>query len=209
VNYYTSTEAAPAQTTMVFDPSRPGSVGRAVDGTLRILDAHADPVPAGEVGEVWLRAPFPRHYHGDAAATRATFRDGWVRMGDLGRLDGDGYLYLVDRERDVIKSGAHKVSTLRVEAELLTHPAVGDAAVFGIPDDEWGEQVKAVVEPALGYDAGDALAADLQAHCRSLLAKQKCPRSIDFTDAMPRDPNGKLYKRRLRDPYWEGRDRRI
>jgi len=96
-----------------------------------------------------------------------------------------------------------------VEAALLSHPAVGDAAVFGIPDEDWGEQVMAVVEPAPGSVASDELAAELLAHCATQLAKYKCPRSIDFTEAMPRDPNGKLYKRRLRDPYWERSGREL
>jgi long-chain acyl-CoA synthetase len=192
VNYYTSTEAAPAQTTMVFDPSRPGSVGRAVDGTLRVGDPHSDAVPVGEVGEVWLRSPFPRHYHADEAATRATFRDGWVRMGDLGRLDGDGYLYLVDRERDVIKSGAHKVSTLRVESELLEHRAVGDAAVFGVPHPVLGTEVTAAV-----VLAEDATAAQLRAFLLERLADHEVPARIIAVDVLPRNDGGKVLKRLL------------
>jgi long-chain acyl-CoA synthetase len=130
-------------------------------------------------------------------------------VGDIGYLDSGGYLYLCDRKGDMIISGGVNIYPAEIEAALLSHPAVGDAAAFGIPDDEWGEQVKAVVEPAARYAASPALADELLAHCAGALAKYKCPRSIDFTDAMPRDPNGKLYKRRLRDPYWDGRGRGI
>ncbi len=128
VNYYTSTEAAPAQLAMVFDPQRPDSVGRAAGGELVVRDPAGRPVPFGEVGEVWLRSPYPRRYLDDDAASASTFQDGWVRMGDLGRLDGEGYLYLIDRDSDVIKSGADKVSTLQVEAALHEHPRVAEAA---------------------------------------------------------------------------------
>ena len=127
----------------------------------------------------------------------------------MGELDEDGFLYLRDRKIDMIISGGVNIYPAEVEAALLSHPAVGDAAVFGIPNEEWGEEVKAVVEPAAGYAASPELAEELQAHCAGLLAKYKRPRSIDFTEAMPRDPNGKLYKRRLRDPYWEGSERGI
>ena len=109
----------------------------------------------------------------------------------------------------MIISGGVNIYPAEIEAVLLSHPKVADAAVFGIPDEDWGEQVKAVIEPAPGAAAGDALAQEILAFCDERLAKYKCPRSIDFTDAMPRDPNGKLYKRKLRDPYWAGRERRI
>jgi long-chain acyl-CoA synthetase len=147
-------------------------------------------------------------YKGDPDKTDSNRRGDLFTVGDMGELDADGFLYLRDRKIDMIISGGVNVYPAEVEAALLSHPAVGDAAVFGIPDEDWGEQVKAVVEPVPGATASLGLAEELLAHCASQLATYKCPRSIEFTEAMPRDPNGKLYKRRLRDPYWErsGRD---
>jgi long-chain acyl-CoA synthetase len=130
-------------------------------------------------------------------------------VGDVGELDAEGWLYLRDRKIDMIITGGVNVYPAEVEAVLLDHPEVADAAVFGIPHDEWGEEVKAVVEPAPGSTAGPELAERLQAHCRERLAGYKCPRSVDFTDALPRDPSGKLYKRKLRDPWWAGRARAV
>jgi long-chain acyl-CoA synthetase len=109
----------------------------------------------------------------------------------------------------MIISGGVNIYPAEIEATLFAHPKVGDAAVFGVPDDDWGEQVKAAIEPAPGIAADSALETELLAFCADRLARFKCPRSIDFVDAMPRDPNGKLYKRKLRDPYWQGRDRSI
>ena len=109
----------------------------------------------------------------------------------------------------MVVSGGVNIYPAEVEAALLSHPAVGDVAVFGIPHDDWGEEVIAVVEPAVGVEPSDAVAADLLAHCEGMLARYKLPRRIDFIDVMPRDPNGKLYKRKLRDPYWVGRERAI
>ncbi|MGW2874605.1 class I adenylate-forming enzyme family protein, partial [Kitasatospora sp. NPDC001225] len=147
VNTYTSAEAAPAQISAVVDPGRPGSLGRPTDpADLRILDEAGEPVPPGGTGEIWLRQPGPpRGYAG--AASDTVFRDGWVRMGDLGRLDGDGYLHLVDRESDIVKSGALKVSTLRIEAVLLGHPQVADAAALGLPHPVMGQVPVAAVVP--------------------------------------------------------------
>ncbi|MGW4640524.1 class I adenylate-forming enzyme family protein [Sphaerisporangium sp. NPDC004334] len=164
VNYYTSTEAAPAQTTMVFDPARPDSVGRpASGGTLMISDGEG-PVPPGTPGEVWLRSPTdPRSYDRDGDAAGRVFRDGWVRMGDIGHLDQDGYLYLLDRESDIIKSGAFKISTLRIEAALHEHPAVAEAAVFGVPHPVMGSAVAAAVVPRAEPASPPATVQDSQA----------------------------------------------
>jgi long-chain acyl-CoA synthetase len=189
---------------------RPGSVGRPWPGAgVRVLDDDGKDLPAGETGTVYLKLIMDFAYRGDPEKTRASRRGEWFTVGDVGWLDADGYLFLCDRKIDMIITGGVNVYPAEVEAALLAHPEVGDAAVFGIPHPEWGEEVKAVVEPAPGVTADAALASLLLAHCRERLAGYKCPRSIDFAAALPRDANGKLYKRRLRDPYWAGRERKI
>lgn len=192
VNSYTSTEAAPAHTTMVFDPARPGSVGRPAGGSLRVTGADGHPAPAGETGEVWLRSPHTRSYYGDEAASDEVFRDGWVRMGDIGRLDADGYLYLVDRHQDIIKTGAHKVSTLQVEAAIHEHPAVREAAVFGVPHPVLGTVVAAalVLREPLDLPALRGFLADR-------LAGHELPATVVTVDALPRNAGGKVLKRQL------------
>ena len=142
-----------------------------------------------------------------------TFRENFFTVGDAGYIDEDGFLFLVDRKSDMIISGGVNIYPAEIESVLLTHPKVGDAAVFGIPHDDWGEEVKAVVEPAEGIqpgaEPGPELTADLLAFLAGRLARYKLPRSIDYVPELPRDPNGKLYKRRLRDPYWANRHRSI
>ncbi|WP_271217912.1 class I adenylate-forming enzyme family protein [Streptosporangium carneum] len=192
-NYYTSTEAAPAQTVMMFDPDRPGSVGRAIaGGRVRVATEQGEPLPAGETGEVWMRSPAaPRAYYGDPE--NGTFRDGWVRMGDLGRIDADGYLYLVDREGDVVKSGAYKVSTIHVEEAVYQHPAVVEAAAFGVP------------HPVLGTVVAVAMATrapltpeELRIFLKDRLASHELPAHVTVVDALPRNNGGKVDKRALR-----------
>lgn len=146
-------------------------------------------------------------YHKDEAKTAKSRIGDFFTVGDLGILDEDGYLFLRDRKIDMIISGGVNIYPAEIEAALLAHPAVADAAAFGIPHADWGEEVKAVVEAADGHVPGPALAAEILAHCADLLAGFKRPKTVDFVPAMPRDPNGKLYKRRLRDPYWEGHER--
>ena len=124
-------------------------------------------------------------------------------------IDEDGYLFLRDRKIDMIISGGANIYPAEIENVLLSHPKVGDAAVFGIPHEDWGEEVKAVIEPAEGVEGDDALAQEILEFCAGRLAKFKTPKTIDFTNEMPRDPNGKLYKRKLRDPYWEGVQRAL
>jgi acyl-CoA synthetase (AMP-forming)/AMP-acid ligase II len=159
----------------------------------------------------WYLVPINHHKdpHKDPRKTADNRRDGCFTVGDVGYLDAEGYLFLCDRKTDMIISGGLNIYPAEVEAALLAHPAVGDVAVFGIPDEDWGEQVKAVIEPAPGVVAGPSLAEELLAFAAGRLAKYKCPRSIDFVADLPRDPNGKLYKRKLRDPYWAGRERKI
>jgi long-chain acyl-CoA synthetase len=190
--------------------THPGTVGRPWPGAdVKVLDDDGNDVPVGTVGTVYLKLMGDFAYKGDPAKTAENRRGEYFTVGDMGELDDDGFLYLRDRKIDMIIAGGVNVYPAEVEAALLAHAKVGDAAVFGVPNDDWGEEVKAVIEPAAGVEASDELAAELLAHCEATLAHYKCPRSIDFTSAMPRDPNGKLYKRTLRDPYWVGRERRI
>ncbi|MFF1875138.1 class I adenylate-forming enzyme family protein [Streptomyces sp. CB03911] len=197
VNYYTSTEAAPAQTAMIYDPARPTALGRPAQGAVMVAGPDGRPLPPGESGDVHLRSPgSPRHYYRDAEAGAEVFRTGWVRMGDIGFLDQDGYLHLVDRESDVIKSGAHKVSTLQVEAAALEHPAVAEVAVVGLPHPVLGMSVAAVVVPAAGrpFDA-----AELRAFLAGRLAAHEIPTRITTLGELPRNEGGKPLKRALRD----------
>ncbi len=196
VNYYTSTEATPAQTVMIVDPARPASVGRpSQGGDLRILTQKGETAKPRETGEVWLRSPAGnRVYYGDRQATDRVFRDGWVRMGDLGYLDDDKFLYLVDRESDVIKSGAHKVSTIQVEAALHEHPAIAEAAVAGLP------------HPVLGRVAGAAVVtrapvtpAELRTFLLDRLAPHELPSRLVFVAELPKNHLGKVVKPRLLD----------
>jgi long-chain acyl-CoA synthetase len=144
-------------------------------------------------------------YKGDPAKTAAARLDGYFTVGDIGYLDEDGYLFLCDRKADMIISGGANIYPAEVEGEIIMHPQVADVAVFGIPDDDWGESVAAVVQPEDGAVPGQSLADSILASLDGRLARMKWPKRIDFIERMPRDPSGKLLKRRLRDPYWEGR----
>jgi long-chain acyl-CoA synthetase len=213
VEYYASTEAGG---TLVFADDwlrKPGTVGRALGETeIVILDELGARLPPGEIGAVCIRSgQGDFEYFKDPEKTAASHLAGYVTVGDIGYLDEDGYLFLCDRRSDVIISGGVNIYPAEVEGVLVTHPLVGDAAVFGIPSEEWGEDVKAVIEPVAGVDAEDreGLAEAVLAFCSGRLARYKIPRSIDVVAELPRDPNGKLYRRRLRDPYWAGRERSI
>ncbi len=205
LEYYAATEGTGTFVTSADWLQRPGTVGKPADPDhIRVLDpVSGDPLPPGEVGTVYLRAPAVGRfdYFGDPEKTAGSYRGDYFTMGDVGYLDDDGYLFLTDRSADLIISGGVNVYPAEVEAELLGHPAVGDAAVIGVPDPDWGEMVVAVVELRDGAEPSDALAAELIEHCRSRLAGFKCPRRVDFTDELPRTDTGKLYKRRLREQY--------
>ena len=186
--------------------SHPGSVGRPLE-ECHIVGPDGEELPPGEEGVVYFAGGRPFEYHNDPDKTAsATDHRGWRTLGDIGRLDEDGYLYLTDRQAHMIISGGVNVYPQEAENVLASHPAVVDVAVIGVPDAEMGEAVKAVVQPVDGVAAGPDLEADLLAHCRDELATYKCPRSVDFVDELPRDPNGKLFKRLLRERYWEGHD---
>ncbi len=208
--YYAATEGGGTLVTPEEWRKYPGTVGKAWEGAeIRIYDDDGKDCPTGQPGTVYMKLLSDFAYKGDEKKTRDNRRGNFFTVGDVGYLNERGFLFLCDRKIDMIISGGVNIYPAEVEAALFAHPKVGDAAVFGIPDEEWGESVKAVVEPVPGSSAGPALRDELLDHCRAQLAHYKCPRSVDFTDAMPRDPNGKLYKRKLRDPYWEGRERGI
>ena len=160
-------------------------------------------MPVGEAGTIYFEGGAEFEYHNDPEKTKGSRNDkGWSTLGDVGYLDEDGYLFLTDRSANLIITGGVNVYPAEVEAALLADPRVGDAVVIGAPDPEWGEQVVAIVEPAEGIVASEELAASLVDECRTRIAAFKCPRRVDFVAALPRLPNGKVEKRRLRDVYW-------
>ena len=180
-----------------------GTVGRAVVGQVKILDENDEERPAGEIGTVYFADAPVFAYHNDPDKTKKAFNSrGWSTLGDVGYLDAEGFLYLTDRKSYMIISGGVNIYPQETEDVLITHPDVADVAVFGVPDEEMGEQVKAVVQPHDMAKAGVALANELMLFCRKHLSPIKCPKSIDFEPELPRTPTGKLVKRHLRDRYW-------
>ena len=180
-----------------------GTVGRAVVGKLKILDENDEEMPVGEIGTVYFADAPAFSYHNDPEKTaRAHNGRGWSTLGDVGYLDHEGFLYLTDRKSYMIISGGVNIYPQETEDVLITHPAVADVAVFGVPNREMGEEVKAVVQPHDMAKADKALEEQLIVFCRKHLSPIKCPRSIDFEAELPRTPTGKLVKRHLRDRYW-------
>jgi long-chain acyl-CoA synthetase len=188
-----------------------GTVGRVLLGELHILDDDMKPVPVGTVGTLWFKTAAPFEYFNDPAKTaEARSADGSMStVGDVGYVDEDGYLYLTDRATFMIISGGVNIYPQECENLLITHPQVADAAVFGVPNDDLGEEVKAVVQLMPGLTPGPAMAEELIAFCGQHLSRQKVPRSIDFEAELPRLPTGKLYKRLVRDRYWGDKKSRI
>ncbi len=185
-----------------------GTVGRAITGELRIVDPNGAVLPPGpdNTGGIYFANGAAFEYHNDPEKTAASrTKEGWSTLGDVGYVDADGYLYLTDRKSHMIISGGVNIYPQEVEDMLITHPRVADAAVIGVPNDEYGEEVKAVVQPLDWADATPAFAAELIEFCRDNISHVKCPRSIDFEQDLPRHPTGKLYKRLIRDRYWQGR----
>lgn len=212
---YGQTELSPVATLLGSEfhaasgTNRLRSAGRPIPGVeLRIVDANLDEMPRGEVGEILVRGPnVMLGYWRKPDLTAQTIVDGWLRTGDAGYLDDQGFLYLVDRVKDMIISGGENVYSAEVENALAQHPAVQECAVIGVPDPRWGERVHAIVRLRAGHDIGPD---DLMAHCTGLIANYKCPRSFDFrTNPLPLSGAGKIQKSELRREYWTGTDRGV
>ena len=209
--YYAATEGGGTSVSATEWIQRPGTVGRAWPGcAVIVVDGNGNELAANESGTVYMKMPGTVfEYKGDKAKTAASRLRGFFTVGDIGYLDADGYLFLNDRANDMIIVGGVNIYPAEIEGELVQHPAVGDAAVFGVPNADTGEEIKAVVELREGWEPTDDTTGAILEWLRDRLGRQKLPRSVDYTAQMPRDPNGKLYKRKLRDPFWEGRDRAI
>ncbi len=202
--YYAATEGVGSFVDSQTWLAHPGTVGKPfLDDQVIVGDEEGTRLPAREIGLVYIRSPEAARftYFKDQEKTASSFRGEYFTLGDVGYLDEEGFLYLTDRSANLIISGGVNIYPAEVDAALLEHPAVADVAVIGVPDDEWGEAVLGVVELKDDVDPSDALAAELIEHCRVRLAHYKCPRRIEFVASLPREDNGKIYKRRLRDAY--------
>ncbi|MBI1239016.1 MAG: AMP-binding protein [Alphaproteobacteria bacterium] len=190
--------------------AHPGTVGRALLGEVHIVGEDGKDVPVGEEGVIYFAGGPEFSYHNDPGKTAESRNaNGWSTLGDVGKLDEERFLYLTDRKAFMIISGGVNIYPQECENLLITHPKVADVAVIGVPNEDFGEEVKAVVQPMNWADAGPALAEELIAFCREQLSAIKCPRTVDFMEELPRHPTGKLYKRLIRDQYWGKRDSRI
>ncbi|GAB3374967.1 acyl-CoA synthetase [Amycolatopsis echigonensis] len=201
--YYAATEGGGTVISGEDWLRKPGSVGLPWPGsTIRILDDDGNEVPTGETGVVYMKMGDSKfEYHKDKAKTEKARVGDLFTLGDVGHLDEDGYLFLHDRKADMIISGGVNIYPAEIEGELVMHPKVADVAVFGIPHEDWGEEIKAVVQPAEGVEGSPELTAELLAYAETRLARFKLPKSVDYLAELPRDPNGKLYKRKLREQY--------
>jgi long-chain acyl-CoA synthetase len=203
--YYAATEGPATECPADVWRARPGTVGRPPAGIeIHVLADDGTEVVAGEVGQVFVSGASRFEYDGAPEKTAETWKGDMFSVGDMGFLDAEGYLFLTDRKTHMIISGGANIYPAEVENVLFSHPAVADACVIGVPDEEYGEQVKAIVE-----QRSPVSESELIAYCRERLSHYKCPKSVDFVGVMPRDPNGKIRKRELRDPYWEGHAGRI
>lgn len=212
---YGLTETYGAIISLAPDDHRPGrehvmrSAGKAMPGVeIRILDGDLKPLPPGATGEVAIRSDcvMLEYWNRPEETAKALIGDGWFRTGDAGMLDEQGYLFIQDRIKDMIISGGENVYPAEVESAVYGHPDIADIAVIGVPDPKWGEAVKAIIVRRPGSDLTEA---DVIAYARTRIAGFKCPKSVDFTDALPRNPSGKILRRELRAPYWEGLERQV
>ncbi len=187
-----------------------GSVGRALMGELHICGDDGEDLPPREIGNIFFNSETSFEYYNDPEKTKESRNaKGWSTLGDIGYVDEEGFLYLTDRKAHMIISGGVNIYPQETENLLITHPKVADVAVIGVPNEDFGEEVKAVVQPANWDDTGPDLEQELLEFCRAHLSHMKCPRSVDFDKELPRHPTGKLYKRLVRDRYWGDHDSRI
>jgi len=211
--YYAATEGGGTYVSAKEWMQHPGTVGRPwPNSEVLVVDEEGERCPPFVSGTIYMRMAGNQfeYYKDEAKTSKSRLKDsGFWTVGDVGYFDDDGYLFLNDRSNDMIIVGGVNIYPAEIEGTLIQHPAVADVAVFGIPNEDTGEEIKAVVELRPGFEPGDDTVASIMEYCRANLARQKHPRSIDFTTEMPRDPNGKLYKRKLRDPYWKDRQRSI
>jgi long-chain acyl-CoA synthetase len=207
--YYAATEGVGSLVDSATWQAHPGTVGRPLTREqVLIADEQGTPLPPREVGLVYLKAPREARfsYFHDNEKTQSIFRGDYFTLGDVGYYDEDGFLYLTDRSADLIVSGGVNIYPAEVDTVLLEHPSVADVATIGVPDEEWGESVVSVVELRAGFSPSDALSSDLTAFCRTRIAHYKCPRAVEFIDELPRQDNGKLYKRVLRERFRASKD---
>ena len=215
MEYYAGTEGGGTLIRASEWLTHKGSVGRHwIGGKIHILDENGEGIEEpGREGAIYFEAPPDPaarfNYYKDEAKTAGTYRGDLFTIGDIGMLDAEGYLYLTDRQSNMIISGGVNIYPQETESHLITHPKVYDVAVIGVPNDDLGEEVKAVVVPAPGTEPDADLATELIDFCRAQIAHYKCPRSIDFVSALPRTETGKMQKRKLRDRYWQGRSGRL
>ena len=208
--YYSATEGGGTFVTPQEWLEHPGTVGRPWPVTeFQVVDDEGAACPPGVPGNIYMRMVTKFERKDEPATNSPAMADGFFNVGDIGYFDADGFLYLCDRKSEIINSGGVNIYPAEVESELILHPKVADVAVFGVPDNEWGEQVKAVVELEAGVEATPALGEEIRAWLDGRLARMEWPRSVDFAARLPRDASGKLLRRKLRDPYWAGRDRVI
>ena len=211
IEYYSGTEGVGVCLVTAKEwLAHPGTVGKARSGQIHICDDDGNELPPGQIGLIYFGGGMPFDYHGDPEKTQAAkHKNGWATFGDVGYQDSEGYLYLTDRKDFMIISGGVNIYPAETESILISHPAVTDVAVIGVPNEEFGEEVKAIVQPADWQGRGPRLAEDLIHYCRERLADVKCPRTVDFVEELPRLPTGKLQKKLIRAPYWEGRQSRL
>jgi long-chain acyl-CoA synthetase len=212
--YYAATEGGGTYVAARDWMKYPGTVGTPwPNSEVIVVDEEGNELPNYESGTIYMRmggAPQFEYFKDEGKTEKSRLKDsGFWTVGDVGYFNDDGYLFLNDRSNDMIIVGGVNIYPAEIEGALIQHPAVADVAVFGIPNEDTGEEIKAVVELRAGWEPGDDTTKAIMDYCRDNIAKQKHPRTIDYTTEMPRDPNGKLYKRKLRDPYWEGRTRAI